>query len=264
MKRFDMHAAFRTEVREHLKIRIENTDEELKNKYSIFRPRVGIFVQAEECSLTNLSGEYIIPTFTCNFLAESFDDAHIRMKNIMKFICEDEILKKNFLRVRAEGQLPAVKYDPTHKTLSVINENIEPIFPQEVFGDEYYDSHIHLYGIATVDQYIKACMYASEFSMPVITNILKEVITPFITVRWYNTTLPRAIENLKEIHENLYPKMLGINVNMKLIPELEMTKWDPECQVTDKGWMPTPKSPFKITEKYCVPSSICCKTFNLK
>jgi hypothetical protein len=47
----------------------------------------------------------------------------------------------------------------------------------------------------------------------------------------------------------------SIGLTMSLTPELELTIQDPDCQVTDKGWMPDCSTQFEFTEEHCLPSS---------
>jgi hypothetical protein len=116
-----------------------------------------------------------------------------------------------------------------------------------VSGHEYYDAHIHLDGISNVQQYEYAARKAGALNMPIITNVLKPHLRPFITVRWYNVALDEALHSLKTIYDTLFADLKAQGITMKLMPEFEMTKYDPDCQVTDRGWMPTPFNPFELS-----------------
>lgn len=174
--RFDMHAAFRPCVEQELLKWTRENESSLKEDLKIFRPRVGVFAQAECCAKKNKSGEFIIPTFTANFLAQNFEDAHLIMNKIMDAIGKNSLLKDNFLRVRSEGQLSAIKFTPQNSNLAYIQEKEESYlsqFPQFVKDDQYYDAHIHLKGITSEKLYLDAAMLAAKHNMPIIVNILK-------------------------------------------------------------------------------------------
>eukprot|EP00457_Paulinella_chromatophora_P013263 gb/GEZN01013544.1/.p1 GENE.gb/GEZN01013544.1/~~gb/GEZN01013544.1/.p1 ORF type:complete len:296 (-),score=14.27 gb/GEZN01013544.1/:20-907(-) len=243
--RFDMHIAFRPGALKALQqwVQVHALDLALQH-YS--RPRVGCFVQARKCSEHNISGEYEIPTFTCNFLATGFSNAHSQMRAVIEMMKQDEVLNANLLRGRTEAQFPTLLYSPQNKELAITDPREK--FPARVFGHEYYDAHIHLDGILTPRQYEYAAQQAGAVSMPIITNILKPSLRPFVTVRWYNVSLEDALTSLTTIYNTLYRDLKSQGVSMALMPEFEMTKFDPDCQVTDKGWMPTPFNPFTLND----------------
>lgn len=254
--RFDMHIAFAPKSERKLIEWVEINKSHLIEKYKVYRPRIGVFAQAAKCAEQNISGENIIPTYTCNFFAESFEEAQIIMNSIVKMMMLDPILEKYFLRARPEGQCSEIKYYPKEKRLKYLHGpsiTHKKYFPKTVEKDEYYDAHIHLFGINSKEQYINAALVAGKYDMPIIINMLKEKPRPFITARWYNTSLKQALKSLENIYQHLYPILKEMGIEMKLIPEFEITKFDPDCQVTDKGWMPIPSNPFEIIEEHCIP-----------
>lgn len=254
--RFDMHIAFRPSVQLTLENFIgENTDSIVK--LGVYRPRVGVFVQAPHCAHSNESGECIIPTFTCNFFSNTFTDANILMTKVEDFIKQNRELRDNLLRTRFEYQMPWHDYDVNKKKLISLYE-LEPYDgAMVVTGESYYDAHIHLHPIdgskITRNQYYQAAQLAGKFCMPIIVNISKEKPIPFITVRWYNIEYNTMIKSLENIYNCLYEPISKIGLVMNLIPHIEMTFEDPDCQVTDAGWMPTPSNPFDLTDAHCEP-----------
>lgn len=261
--RFDMHVAYRSKCLETLIEWVSLVNNCLLFKNSllssssviIYRPRYGVFVQSKKCAEYNISGENLIPTFTCNFFATSFLHAEQIKESIMTIMFTTlPLLKKYFLRVRVEGQGCSVKYNPILKTLQYIvepSEYYKQHIPLNVTGSQYYDAHIHLTGIINNDIYYGTAQIAAQHNLPLITNIFKENPKPFITIRWYNIDLQSALTSLNSMYNILYVKLLDINVQMDFIPHFEVTLIDPDCQVTDKGWMPIPEYPFKITNEYC-------------
>lgn len=259
--RFDMHAAFRPESEKTLKEWTELNKNALIQKYDVYRPRFGVFAQSEKCAAENESAESVIPTFTCNFFAKGFEKADQIMDQVMSsmFSCKQhgEYLKKNFLRVRSEGQYSLLKYDTETRKIQETreqSENEQKYFPSKVENDEYYDAHIHLSGITCKNMYTNVAYKASKHRMPIIVNINKDASKqkPFLTVRWYNTTLESAIESLENIYNDLYLTLLKDRVKMKIAPEFEVTMNDPDCQKTDRGWMPIPSNCFEITHDHCM------------
>jgi hypothetical protein len=238
--RFDMHVAFREKAKDRL---IEFTENircdrifylllKINNRflvgtwYYIYRPRVGIFAQADHCSKENLSGESIIPTFTCNFLISDeenvFAEADKIMNRVVDLLKTDDVLRENLLRSRFEYQLPSHSYNPEKKTFECINVSdqnnlddgivYDSIHPRalSVKGEEYYDAHIHLISKnLTREQYIKAAKIAASFNMPIIINLLKPP-KPFITMRWHNTTYESMINSVKILYNCLFPEFQRI------------------------------------------------------
>ena len=263
--RYDMHIAFKLEAEETLKEwTIDHTDflmnkgQADENRPRLYRPRFGVFAQSPHCAPQNDSGESVIPTFTANFFAEGQVEAQSIMDYVIETMKQTRELSDYFLRGRVEGQLAILKYDEISRTLS------SPLtydkFPAKVEGEQYFDAHIHLKGIKNEGQYREVAAIAASgagyrFNMPIIANVLKEEPKPFITVRWYDTSRENAFKNLEYIYQTLYPLFLNIDVEMSKIPEFEVTLVDPQCQVTDRGWMPTPTSPFDLKEPHFEPSS---------
>ena len=248
-----MHAAFRNEdiviiaLEESIK-KIVDTD--------FFRLRYGIFVQADCCLKDNPSKYSIIPTFTCNFCALTNAEAEGKMNTIMDLLYQTDLtgtLRKNFLRVRCEAQL-FVKFNLDTGEMNNLYD-IPQNFPKKVKDLEYYDAHIHILGL-TAENILKDWPFiasvGAELDMPIIINKLKvdnkQLIKPFLTKRWYNSTLDESIISLGQI----YKKLLGSSISVPLIPEFEVTLNDPDCQVTDQGWMPTPFCVFKLTKEHCI------------
>lgn len=259
--RFDLHAAFRPEAESALSYATKHftaTD-------GYYRPRYGVFVQADVCSQSNISRESVIPTFTCNFEADSFDQAHTKTQQAIHRLFDNElygaILKKNFLRVRFEAQLNNVKYEPDNQSLQFIFPRPDS-FPSEVHDLQYFDAHIHISGFngRMLDLWQLVANAGAALEMPIIVNICKDELRPFLTKRWYNTTLEAVLKNLNEVYNTLYPQMQKLGLTLKYIPEVEMTYSDPDCQVTDQGWMPTPYCKFSLTEEHCrVPMKVIQK-----
>ena len=223
----------------------------------VFLRRYGVFVQADCCAKNNISNENIIPTFTCNFLASSDEEAQsITAKVVDKVFEYDKSLHKSFLRVRCEAQLSFLKFSQQRLQLS----NVIPVlFPQSVSFNEYYDAHIHVLGLTfenTLELWSKVAEIGLAQGMPIIINKTKIItanqIKPFYTKRWYNTTLKAAMESLKNVYSVIVPKLTALKLEVALIPEFEVTTRDPDCQVTDQGWMPTPECVFEFTKEHVV------------
>jgi len=87
MSRYDMHMAFRNkrDVIEALHSVCRALDDCNLKGDVYYRPRYGVFVQADCCGNANLSGETAIPTFTCNFIVPAFL-AESRMDEIVSMV----------------------------------------------------------------------------------------------------------------------------------------------------------------------------------
>lgn len=230
--RFDLHAAFAKRPM-------------LGNFPTLSRPRLGCFVQAAICAEKNGSRTNIIPTFTANFLASSLEDA----ENITKLVAEQ--CDSSLLRIRCEYQLPAMKYEKTLQQLRLINEqtSVAP-FAHVAQNSEYFDCHIHLDGVNTAWKYQTA---GEMIGLPMITNVGKPKHTPFVTQRWYNCTYEEVLKSVCSLYQRVHGPLEAIGVQMRCIPEMEWTHYDPDCQVTDAGWMPTPSTPFVVGAPHFVP-----------
>ena len=194
---------------------------------------IGYFIQPEYCKYVNPSGTNKIPTFTCNFKS-TIKDAENHMKHVMEIIFElFPILKSSLLRVRCEGGLPVVQFKKEQ-----LEYVIPKSFPKQVYDKQYYDAHIHVLD----ENWEKIRKEASRWKMPIIYNDLKEKKVPFITVRWYNTTIHEALNNLEQIYIDLCKTL-----TLKSCCEFEVTLNDPYCDITDKGWIPTPENDFDIS-----------------
>jgi len=265
MTRYDMHAAFsnKQEVIDILQAICKQLEQ--NNPHDFFRPRIGIFVQADCCLKSNPSKYSIIPTFTCNFNTLSGDDAESIMNNIMDILFKYDtsgILKNNLLRVRCEGQLSILKFNPESDSMKYV-ESIPKNFPTKVQDLQYFDAHIHILGLTkenVLEKWAIAANIGAELDMPIIINKLKVeqgIVKPFLTKRWYNVSLDEAIKSLGETYKIIYKMLNDIGLKVTLMPEFEVTMNDPDCQVTDQGWMPTPFCVFKLNEDHCVlPGSI--------
>jgi len=241
MHRFDLHAAFATEPKG---LQLGEFDGVLS------RPRLGCFVQAETCAKNNGSGTNVIPTFTGNFLAESLEEA----EKLTKYV-GDKLRKFELLRIRCEYQLPSLKYEQESRSLRVLNGN-SPVasFARVAKGEEYFDSHIHMYGIDCTEKYESA---GSLVSLPIITNVSKTCPVPFVTQRWYNCTYEEAVKDLCLLYQRVFEPLQTMGVQVQCIPEMEFTHYDPDCQVTDAGWMQTPNTPFSLDRfHFLAPSQI--------
>jgi len=232
--RFDMHAAFKDNPM--VLTELKNVCNKIQGTS---RPRYGYFIQPEFCATINPSGTNRIPTFTCNFLA-TLVESEGRMNEIMENLFEiSPTLRKELLRVRCEaGFFP--KFEKGE--LKIVHSSD---FPKEVLGDQYYDAHIHILD----KDWRKIAKIGQELGMPIIANVLKDPICPFLTARWYNCTLDDALEALKQKYHELSKEL-----HPKPFCEFEVTMNDPDCNVTDLGWLPVP-----LEEEYLVqPKEIEC------
>lgn len=251
MIRCDLHCAFRPVASKVLEA-VSNEFPTLLAGHKIYRPRFGIFVQPDICGQKNLSGETVIPTFTCNFNVDNEEEAKQLTCQVKDKLCTHPFLAENFLRIRYEIQISNVVWkDGQLEFLFKMPE----IIPTKVSGLNYYDSHIHIENLRLED-WPKIAEAAAKFDMPIIMNVAKKELRPFITKRWYNSVLEDVFKDLAEIY-----KTLGVNFVLKTTPEVELTVWDPDCQVTDAGWMSTPNSYINLTEEYWQLPTLIKKNF---
>ena len=261
-----MHAAFSDSDYDNVVEALDLVCNKLNSleKKEFYRPRFGIFVQPDCCAMKNAS---TIPTFTCNFKS-TVESSEKFMENMMELIYahdDKNILRGALLRVRCEGELSNLKYDLETKKMKTTFDML-CAFPKSVKGLEYYDAHIHVLGLTfenADEKWERMAKCGIDHNMPIIINKLKlnkGVIKPFYTKRWYNTTLEEAIESLGLIYQDVYTKLVEIGLKPVLIPEFEITMNDPDCQITDRKWMPTPFCKFDLEEKFCkIPSEISFK-----
>ncbi len=264
MSRFDMHMAFRgyDRVIESLHRVCKFLDGCSLKGELYYRPRCGVFVQADCCGKNNLSGETVIPTFTCNFIVNA-SDAERRMSEIVDIVkARDSVLEQNFLRVRCEGQFPILKFNPMLERIDEIADRPKD-FPKNVSGEQYFDVHIHILGLTadnTLEKWAAVAKIGIDLGMPIIVNSLKietGIIRPFYTKRWYDTTLNDAIASLGKVYHQMYQQLITIGLVPVLIPEFEVTMNDPDCQVTDQGWMPTSFCKFDFNDNHTlIPTSV--------
>jgi hypothetical protein len=175
---------------------------------------------------------------------------------------KDGVLRDNFLRVRCEGQFPNLKFNPIKGCMDEIAERPKE-FPTKVSDKQYFDTHIHILGLTignAVDRWSEVAKIGTELGMPIIINKLKietGIVKPFYTKRWYDTSLNDAILSLGEVYKVICERLEKIGLKPVMIPEFEVTMSDPDCQVTDQGWMPTSFCKFELDDRHTlIPTEI--------